>query len=83
MPERKDVYSEIDIEREYQNYKNPITMSIGEEIALALKYTHNALDAWSNDFEPPEIEALAMFRSVAAVCVRAMENHGAPKRETK
>ena len=77
---RQEVYQAIDGERQYQDGKNPHTLSIGEEIALALKYTHNALNEWSNDFKPPEQEALAMMRKVAAICVRCMEHHGAPKR---
>jgi hypothetical protein len=77
---RAEVYAAIDGERAYQDTKNPHTLSIGEEIALALKYSHNALNEWSNDFNPPEQEALAMLRKVAGICVRCLEHHGAPKR---
>jgi len=80
MTTRQEVYSSVDGERAYQENLNPHTLSIGEEIALTLKYANNALDEWSNDFNPPETEALAMLRKVAAICVRCMEHHGAPKR---
>ena len=80
MATRQEVYDAIGGERKYQDGLNPKTLSIGEEIALALKYTNSALDEWSNDFNPPEQEALAMLRKVAAICVRCMEHHGAPRR---
>lgn len=77
---RSEVYDAIDTERLYQGRKNPKTLSIGEEIALALKYTHNALDEWSSDFNPPETDALAMLRKVAGICVRCLEHHGVEQR---
>lgn len=80
MATRQEVYNAIDGERAYQEKLNPRTLSIGEEIALTLKYTQKSLDEWSNNFNPPEQEALSMLRKVAAICVRCMEHHGAPQR---
>jgi len=80
MTKRQEVYSAIDGERAHQDGLNPKVLSIGEEIALALRYTNKALESWSDDFNPPEQEALATLRKLAAICVRCMEHHGAPKR---
>lgn len=80
MATRTEVYCAIDGERTYQDGINKYILTIGEEIALALRYTDKALDEWTKDFSPVESEALAMLRKVAAICVRCMEHHGAPVR---
>lgn len=81
MTTRDRVYKAITTERIYHNtLPNTYTLSIGEEIALLLKYSNKALDAWSEDFVTPEIEALNMIRKIAGIAVRCMENHGAPLR---
>jgi hypothetical protein len=84
MSSWKETVDAVDSEREYQcllapqQMENPL--SIGEEIALLHKYLTQTLEAWSNDFTYPEIEALHGMRKIAGIAMRCMENHGAFKR---
>ena len=65
------IFSAIEMERQYQTDLNTNVLSVGEEIALVIKYTQKALDAWSENFQEEETEALGQLRKVAAICVRA------------
>ncbi len=77
---RKDVYKLIDGERNYQDGLGGKPLCVGEEILLAAEYLERARKEWTEDFNSPEMGALAMLRKVAGIAVRAMENHGAPVR---
>lgn len=85
---RKEVYKRIDEERNYQDsfiddmVETPdgMSMAVGEEILLIEEYIAKARTEWTNDFTQPEVSALHMIRKIAGICVRCMENHGAPKR---
>lgn len=77
---REDVYRLIDGERAYQAALSSEVLSVGEEIALAIKYSNMALDDWTNDFSGNEDKALATLRKVAGICTRALEHYGAPER---
>ena len=78
---RQEVYEAIDDERNYQDSKNSRPLPLGEELALLTKYSGKALEVWSNQpFDPSEEEARAVLRKIAAICVRALEHHGAPRR---
>ena len=85
---RKEVYKRIDEERDYQDSfvddmveaSDGMSMSVGEEILLIEEYAAKARTEWTNDFDQPEVSALHMLRKIAGICVRCMENHGAPKR---
>lgn len=84
--ERKDVYSAIDGERYYQDSlssmrTNEPTHSVGDELTMLVTYLRKAQDDYTNH---PGVEAaMHQIRKVAAIAVRAMENHGAPKRVIK
>lgn len=78
---RADVYAAIDDERGYQDAKNPKTLALGEELALALKYALQAQDGRSDEVYPISgSRTLEELRKLAAVCVRALEHHGPPVR---
>jgi hypothetical protein len=78
---RHDVYEAIDGERDYQDSKDPKRHDLGAEIALMVKRAHEVLGDWHTfPFEETELKARATIRDLAAICVRALENHGAPIR---
>lgn len=82
---RQEVYLAIDTERNYQDNLGPERrdkreMVTGEELVLLKAYVDRAFANWTNiPGENPEI-TLHDLRKVAAIAVRAMENHGAPLR---
>ena len=83
MPTRERVYQAIDGERNYQEEHVPLDgriLSVGDEILLLESYLQKARDAWTTDFDNPELTALEMLRKVAGVAVRCLEHHGAPER---
>lgn len=87
---RETVYAAIDTERTYQDkvwQENAGTVegqpvrTVAEELLMLEEYVAKARTAWTN--APRADEALAtteVLRKCAAICVRAMENHGAPGR---
>lgn len=78
--DRSDVYKLIDGERDYQDKRWPDSgaSEVGSHLALIDSYIRRAIDAWSN--EKGDAGGLDVIRKVAALCVRAMEMHGAPPR---
>ena len=77
---RADVYDAIDSEREYQgslprnDVKNQTPM---EHLAIIERVVGDMKDAWyDNPGQPP----MDYMRKIAAVAVRCMEQHGAPRR---
>jgi len=78
---REDVYKLIDGERDYQNQLNLKQVDVGCELALLHKYLHDANVAFAETFDcPREQPTMNIFRKIAAICIRAMETNGAPKR---
>lgn len=88
---RTEVYNAIDSERAYQNHvwrenaglepESPVR-TVAEELLMLEEYVAKARTAWTA--APRRHEVLVttdILRKCAAICVRAMENHGAPKRE--
>ncbi len=82
---RAEVYAAIDSEREYQNAlgpdrieENEHSFSVGEHLVLMQVYVDKALVAWTDN--PGSDAAMNAIRKVAGIAVRAMEEHGAPKR---
>ena len=80
---RTDVYTIIDSERSFQDdlvrgKQINAAKSIGEFLTLIRAYSHKADEAWALKFN----DAMAMeeVRKVAALCVAAMEQHGATQR---
>lgn len=89
--ERSSVYAAIDAEREYQDQawpenagtvENQRERTVAEELLMIEEYVAKARTAWTN--APRNVEAdvtTNVLRKIAAIAVRAMENHGAPGRE--
>lgn len=90
MVSRQEVYAAIDSERAYQDSvwrENAGTVAgepvrtVAEELLMLDEYVKRAREAWTS--APREVEARVttnILRKCAAICVRAMENHGAPHR---
>ena len=86
MVTRKEVYSAIDSERNYQDrlwstddgFSNPL--SIGEFLVLLEVYLRKAQSEWTTESKP-EINSLNTVRKLAGISVNCLEQHGAPKRE--
>lgn len=83
---REDVYRAIDSERAYQNALGPerrepreTSHSVGDYLTMLAVYQHKAEVAWTDN--PGTDEAMKAIRKIAGICVRAMEEHGAPQRE--
>jgi hypothetical protein len=87
--ERASVYAAIDSEREYQDSAWPANAgvnapvrTIAEELMLIEEYAARMRALWTDTARPDEPVVLTpFFRKIAALAVRAMENHGAPGRE--
>lgn len=80
-----EVFAVIAVERKYQDslgkYRtNEPEHSVGDELTMLGTYLRKAEDAYTNN---PGVEmALHEIRKLAAIAVRCMETHGAPKRIT-
>ena len=85
MANRNEVYSAINGERDYQDQRWADTdvdkrLSVGEGVLLIEEYAARARETWAG--EPnPELGTLQVIRKIAALAVRVMEAHGAPRRE--
>lgn len=85
---RADVYAAIDSERDYQdNFVIPTrdyypTHTLGEFVLMINQYAAQAMAKWTNhkDSALGDEASLHELRKVAALAVRAMEQHGAPHR---
>ena len=83
---REEIYVAIDSERDYQDSLGPLRTnepvhSVGDELTMLATYLRKAQDAYTS--QPGVEAALHEIRKVAAIAVRCMENHGAPKREVR
>lgn len=88
--ERSKVYQLIDGERDYQTRVwrenaglDPTcpVRTIAEELLMLEDYVARARTAWTNAPRSTEVAVTAdILRKCAGICVRAMENHGAPAR---
>lgn len=79
---RKEVYEVIDGERDYQGAMGARDIpTIEGELLLLEEYVNKARKAYTETFGDPSEEATRdQIRKIAAIAVRCMENHGAPKR---
>lgn len=84
---RPEVYAAIDTEREYQNRLGPDRRepreephSVGDYLTMLRVYVDRAFVAWTDN--PGTDAAMNVIRKIAGIAVRAMEEHGAPKRPT-
>jgi len=84
MTPREEVYRVIDGERDYQDSlgsdrTDGSQHTTGDYLTMLDSYVRKAKDAWTN--KPGNTAALNEIRKCAAIAVRCMEEHGAPKRE--
>lgn len=86
MSHRWDVYKAIDGERDYQDAmrvgpdgrSDGRQKSVGDYLTLIRVYSAKADAAYSGN--PGDGPSLQEIRKIAAICVQAMEVHGAPRR---
>lgn len=85
MLHRDFVYKAIDGERDYQDSLGPDRRedsesqhSVGDYLTMLSTYLRKAQDEWTN--KPGVTPSLHQVRKLAAICVKCMEQHGAPKR---
>jgi len=86
--ERKEVYENVDIERDYQeimvanrNVEDDKTPDVEKPVAEWINYIEYHLEkAKSNVYHLNKSAALAEIRKVTALGIRTMEIHGCPKR---
>lgn len=88
---RRLVYDVIDDERDYQDNRwpgnNPLSETfgvtdghtVGGSLLMIEEYCLRARKAWNDSLG--DNETLHHLRKIAAIAVRAMEIHGAPRRE--
>lgn len=80
MSSRLEAYKAIDSERLYQDqfYSPENKLSHGDYLALLQTYLNRAYNEW----QPinGESKVLHSFRKIAAIAVKAMEEHGAVSR---
>jgi hypothetical protein len=78
---RKQVYKEIDLERDYQKkiWPSGNGESVGAELALLQAYVTKALAAYAEN--PGDTPALAVIRKITALGVRVLEKNGCPRRQ--
>lgn len=91
MISRQDVYAAIDSERDYQTRvwrenaglePTAPVRTVAEELLMLEDYVTRARTAWTNASRTNEVETTTdILRKCAGICVRAMENHGAPFRK--
>ena len=77
--DRKEVYSRIDTERDYQDLIwSGHTHEVGAYITMLRHYVTKAEQAWTeNQGDTP---ALDVIRKITAIGVHCMEEHGVPER---
>jgi len=86
---REDVYAAIDTEVEYaESFVAPerkyySTHTLGEFILMLNQYAAQAQQKWTHHSDVADgfPESLHEVRKIAALAVRCMVQHGAPKRE--
>lgn len=88
---REVVYKAIDSERDYQtrvwrenaglDETQPVR-TVAEELLMLEEYVAKARAVWTAAPRASEVElTVDMLRKCAGICVRAMQNHGAPFRK--
>lgn len=90
MTSRDEVYAAIDSERDYQTRiwrenagltPGEPPRTVAEELLMLEDYVARARTAWTNAPRATEVAVTTeILRKCAGICVRAMENYGAPKR---
>jgi hypothetical protein len=83
-PERSEIYSVIDGERDYQDTLGPNRTAgkehqVGSYLLMLNEYVAKAQRAWTDG--AGDVAALDVIRKIAGICVRCMEVHGMPHRD--
>jgi hypothetical protein len=88
---RLTVFSAIATEREYQDRvwrenagqdESQPVRTVAEELLMLEEYVAKARAAWTAAPRATEVQITTdILRKCAGICVRAMENHGAPFRK--
>ena len=83
--DRKEVYENLDTEREYQESLNAGWIhkgkpAVGLEILMAEDYLRVARTAWRKGYGDKNA-GLDELRKVAGILIRCFENHGVPPRK--
>lgn len=82
---RRQVYKEIDLEREYQKQMGPERTldgdnhTVGDHITLLQAYVNKAVAEYAD--RPGDERALHVIRKITALGVRCLEKHGCPRRQ--
>lgn len=85
---RAEAYKAVDSERDFQdNFVLPErryyqTHTLGEHILMIGQYADQARQKWTHHSDKEEVPpSLEEVRKIAALCIRCMEQHGAPLRK--
>lgn len=88
---RVTVFAAISSERNYQDRvwrenagadETQPVRTVAEELLMLEEYVARARKAWTDAPRATEVAVTTdVLRKCAGICVRAMENHGAPKRK--
>lgn len=80
-PKRVQAFDALIGERKYQENFNSRVLSVGEELCLIQCYINKAMEAYADTLNAPsEPATMDIIRKIGAMCLRAMEHHGAIKR---
>lgn len=83
---REEVFELINGERNYQDKLSPSRTdgskkTVGDYTTMMSHYVNKLQEAWT--MNAGNTAALDVMRKIAAIAVHAMEDHGAPARETE
>lgn len=84
--ERSKVYEAINSEREYQDSLRDFgtfterKLPIAGELLILQEYIGKAVAKYVSSPGETPAECLTIIRKIAAICIRAMEQHGVDKR---
>lgn len=78
------IFQKIKDERDYQEHlctlkELPLTPTVEGELVMLKTYIDKSLIMWTKNPSSPSI--LSELRKIAGITIRALENHGCPKRD--
>jgi len=80
------LFKKIRDERDYQDHlctlkELPLSPTVEGELVMLKTYIDKTLIMWTKNPSSPTI--LSELRKIAGITIRALENHGCPKRDIK
>jgi hypothetical protein len=81
MATRQEVYAAVDSERAYQDQLARNTEQHQSPLEFIAVIEHIIHDMKEKYYDKPGAADINFMRKIAGVAVRAMEDHGAPRRE--